>query len=116
MLFKSAPQASIYPLWKRVHGEDRLSLPALPQFLEVLSELGTDPRVETLPPQKARGFDSREMALEELGRRLYLAPGGPEMADPRSYFLPDLLEEVEGDPGPFEAPGHRKPVLVTWCP
>ncbi len=114
VLFKSAPQASIYPLWKRVHGEDRLSLPALPQFLEVLSELGTDPRVETLPPQKARGFDSREMALEELGRRLYLAPGSRKMAELEA-ILPDLLEEVEGTLV-IRGSRHPEPVLVTWCP
>ena len=81
VLFDSSPQASIYPVWKRVHGVERLSLPALPEFLEVLSELGIDPVVEMLPPQQARGFDSQDHALEELARRLYLAPDSREMAD-----------------------------------
>ena len=114
VLFKSAPQASIYPLWKRVHGEDRLSLPALPEFLEVLSELGIDHSVEMLAPQPSRGFDSYEQALEELGRRLYLAPGSRKMAELEA-ILPDLLEEVEGT---LVIRGSRppEPVLVTWCP
>ena len=114
VLFKSAPQASIYPLWKRVHGEDRLSLPALPQFLEVLSELGIDHLVEKLAPQPVRGFDSYEQALEELGRRLYLAPGGPEMADLEAG-LPDLLEEADGALTTKGSPPHQ-PALVSWRP
>lgn len=114
VLFESAPQASIYPLWKRVHGEDRLSLPALPEFLEVLSELGIDHSVEMLTPQQARGFDSQEMALEELGRRLYLPPGSRKMAELEA-MLPDLLEEVEGT---LLIRGSRppEPALVAWRP
>ena len=113
-LFDSSPQASIYPLWKRVHGEDRLSLPALPEFLEVLSELGIDHSVEMLAPQPARGFDSYEQALEELGRRLYLALGSAEMADLEAG-LPDLLEEVDGALTIKGSP-HHQPALVAWRP
>lgn len=114
VLFDSSPQASIYPIWKRVHGVDRLSLPALPEFLEVLSELGVDPAVEMLPPQQARGFDGQEQALEELTRRLYLAPGSPEVAD-LGAALPDLLEEVDGDLTIKGSQPHR-PALVSWRP
>ncbi len=114
VLFDSSPQASIYPVWKQVHGEERLSLPALPEFLEVLSELGIDPAVEMLPPQQARGFDSQDHALEELTRRLYLAPGSPEMADLEAA-LPDLLEETDGDLTIKGSQPHQ-PALVSWRP
>ena len=114
VLFDSSPQASIYPVWRQVHGEERLRLPALPEFLEVLSELGIDPAVEMLPPQQARGFDGQAHALEELARRLYLAPDSPEMAD-LERILPDLLEEVDGALTIKGSPPHQ-PSLVSWRP
>ncbi len=113
-IFNASPQASIYPIWKRVHGEDRLSLPALPEFLGVLSELGIDATVEMLPPQEARGFDSWEQALEELARRLYLAPVSRETADLEAV-LPDLLEETDGGLQIRGSQSHE-PALVSWRP
>ena len=112
VLFDSSPQASIYPIWQRVHGEDRLPLPALPEFLEVLAELGIDPAVEMLPPHQARGFDSHDHALEELARRLYLAPGSREMAELQSV-LPGLLEEIDGALTIKGSQPHQ-PALVSW--
>lgn len=114
VLFDSSPQASMYPLWKRVHGENRLPLPALPEFLEVLSELDIEPVVEMLPPQQIRGFDSQNHALEELARRLYLAPDSREMADLEA-MLPGLLEETDGALVIKGSPPHR-PALVSWRP
>ena len=114
VLFDSSPQASIYPVWRQVHGEERLRLPALSEFLEVLSELGVDPAVELLPPQHARGFDSQDHALEELTRRLYLAPASPEAAD-LEFALPGLLEEVDGALTIKGSQPHQ-PALVSWRP
>ena len=114
VLFDSSPQASIYPVWRQVHGEERFRLPALSEFLEVLSELGVDPAVEMLPPQQARGFDSQDHALEELTRRLYLAPASPEAADLETA-LPGLLEEVDGALVIRGSQPHR-PALVSWRP
>jgi SAM-dependent methyltransferase len=114
VLYNSAPQSQTYPLWKQIHGEDRLHLPSLPEFQEVLCELDIDARVEILPPQKPRGFDYREQALEQLGRRLYLKPDGRQMAELES-MLPDLLEEVEGT---LVIRGSQplEPGLVIWRP
>ena len=114
VLFKSAPQSQTYPLWKRIHGEDRLHLPSLPEFQEVLAELDIDAHMETLPPQQSRGFDDREQALEQLGRRLYLEPDSRKMAELES-MLPDLLEEVEGT---LVIRGSQplEPGLVIWRP
>jgi len=114
VLFKSAPQSQTYHLWKRIHKEERLALPCLPEFQEVLSELEIDAQVEILPPQEPRGFDDRQQALEQLGRRLYLAPDSQEMADLES-MLPDLLEEVEGA---LVIRGSQplEPGLVIWRP
>ena len=114
VLYKSAPQSQTYSLWKRVHGEDRLPLPSMPQLQEVLSELDIDSQVEILPPQEPRGFDNREQALEQLSRRLYLAPGSHQLTELES-MLPDLLEEVDGT---LVIRGSQplEPGLVIWHP
>ena len=67
-----------------------------------------------LPPEEHRGFDDRGQALEQLGRRLYLAPGSHQMAELES-MLPDLLEEVEGT---LVIRGSKtlEPGLVIWHP
>ena len=95
VMYDAAPQSQIYPLWPLVHGQERLPLPSLPEFQEVLNELGITYRLETLPPQPARGFDSREQALEQLTRRLY-AEGDPEKEARLRQALADGLEEEEG--------------------
>ena len=114
VIYKSAPQSQTYSLWKRIHGEERLSLPSLPELQQVLSELKIDAQVEMLPPQLRWGFDDHEHALEQLSRRLYLAPGSRQMAELES-MLPELLEEVEGT---LVIRGSQplEPGLVIWHP
>ena len=112
VLYKAPPQSQIYPLWERIHGEERLPLPSLPEFMDVLRELGIDAKVEILPPQGARGFDSLDQAMDQLSRRLYLPAGSPKL-DLLERMLPDLLSE--GD-GVFRIRGARpmEPALVSW--
>ena len=114
VIFKAPPQSQTYALWKHLHGEERLPLPALPQFEEVLQDLGIDAQVEMLPSPGVRGFDSPQEAIEQLSRRLYLAPGTPK-STLMEEMLPDLLEEVDGT---FRIRGAQplEPVLVWWRP
>ena len=67
-----------------------------------------------LPPQGPRGFDNPEQALEQLSRRLYLAPGSRQLAELES-MLPDLLQDVEGT---LVIRGSQplEPGLVIWRP
>ena len=114
VLFKASPQSQVYPLWKGIHGEERLPLPSLPEFYDVLSQLGIDAHTDMLPPQPSRGFEHQQQALEQLSRRLYLEPGTPEMASLEG-MLPELLEEIDGaliirGSQPLE------PGLVWWRP
>ena len=112
VLFVAPPQSQIRSLWKQVHGEERLLLPGLHDFREVLEEMGIAAEVEMLPPQPQLGYDSREQALEQLGFRLFLAPGSDKWALLEG-MLPDLLEEDDGtlklrDAAPME------PEVVRW--
>jgi 2-polyprenyl-3-methyl-5-hydroxy-6-metoxy-1,4-benzoquinol methylase len=112
VLHKAAPQSQIYPLWKEVHQEKRLPLPALPQLEKVLEELGIAHQVELLAPQPPWGFDSLEQAIEKLARRLYLAPGSPKKAR-LMEMLPEKLEQVEGLFRIRDAQ-LMEPALVWW--
>ena len=114
VLFRAPPQSQLYTIWKQVHGEERLPLPGLPQFEEVLKDLGIDAQVEALPAQPHRGYDSLDQAMDQLSRRLFLAPGGPKEAL-LQRMLPELLEEVDGA---FRVRGAQplEPALVWWRP
>ena len=114
VLFNASPQSHIYPLWKQVHGEDRLPLPGLPQLQDVLWELDIEARVEMFPAQSRPGFDSSHEAMEELSRRLFLGTASPKR-DVLERLLPDILEDIDGvlrikGARPLEAG------LISWRP
>lgn len=114
VVYNAPPQSQIYPLWKEVHGKERLALPSLPQLKEVLEELGISYQVNWMPPQPARGFDTLEQAITQLSRRLYLADGSPESIR-LEQILPGLLTEEEGVFRIKDAEPLR-PALVSWHP
>jgi hypothetical protein len=101
-------------LWQQVHGENRLPLPSLPEYQEVLSELRIDAKVEILPPQPLRGFDTYEEALEQLSRRLYLAPGSQKRGV-LEKILPGLLEHQNGTLA-LRGANSLEPGLMWWRP
>jgi len=114
VLFQAPPQSQIYPLWQMVHGEERIPLPSLPQFREVLEQLGIDGNVEMLDQLPHRGFEDREQALEQLTDRLYLALGSSQLAK-MEQVLPDMLQETDSG---FIIKGSQplQPALVSWRP
>jgi len=114
VLFQSPPQSQIYHLWHMVHGEERIPLPSLPQFREVLEQLGIDGNVEMLEQLPQRGFEDREQALDQLTDRLYLAPGSSQLAK-LEQILPDILQETDSG---FIVKGSQplQPALVSWRP
>ena len=112
VMFQAPPQSQIYPLWEPVHGEPRLALPSLPEFLEVLDQLGVEPEIEVVHVERNRGYDSLEIAKEQLARRLYVMPGSREM-ERLEALLPQVMEERDGgftikDSVPLE------PRVISW--
>ena len=110
--FRASPLSYLYGLWEQVHGEKRHALPALPQFLPVLAELGISPEVTDLAEQPPRGFDSFEQACATIARQLYVAPGTETMtrlerALERALHNPDGIWQVRGAP-------PAQPCLVAW--
>lgn len=115
VMFRAAPQSQLYQLWEKVHGEPRRPLPSLPQFQDVLDELGIVYEVEELPPDPARGFDGEEEAREMIARRLYVSPGSPA-AERLTSVLDDSLER--GGDGTWRIAGSQplQACIVSWTP
>ncbi|PKB71243.1 MAG: hypothetical protein BZY87_06395 [SAR202 cluster bacterium Io17-Chloro-G6] len=114
VMYQAPPQSQIYPIWELVHGEPRLALPSLPEFLEVLSQLEIDPEIEVVHTERNRGFENLETAKEQLSRRLYVTPGSAEM-ERLEALLPQLLEEKDGG---FSIKGATplEPRVISWRP
>lgn len=114
VMYQAPPQSRLYPLWELVHGEPRLALPSLPEFLEVLGQLGIEPEIEVVSTESNRGFESLETAKEQLARRLYIKPESTEME--RLEALPlQVLEEKDGE---FSIKGATplEPRVISWRP
>ncbi|MBC8281270.1 MAG: class I SAM-dependent methyltransferase [Chloroflexi bacterium] len=114
VIYQGPPQSQIYPLWEPVHGVPRLPLPSLPEFLEVLDQLGVNPEIEVVHTERVRGFESMEVAKEQIARRLYVTPETPEM-ERLEALLPQVLEEKDGG---FSIKGavNLEPRVVSWVP
>lgn len=112
IVYQAPPQSQIYPLWEPMHGVPRSPLPSLPEFLEVLTQLGVEPDIHVVHTERNRGFESLEAAKDQLARRLYVTPNSAEM-ERLEALLPDVLEEKDGG---FSIKGsvNLEPRVVSW--
>ena len=114
VLMAESPASIAAPFWPIVHGEERVPLPALAQFTELLEARGSAPRVLRVKGERRRWTD-REELLGFLRRQLWTVPDSP--ADSR------LVEAVDGTAaagadGTLQLPG-AEPLdigVVTWSP
>ncbi len=112
VLMERQPSSLADPFWPPIHGEERVALPALPEFLELLEARGREPRLVTAE-RPARGFDSLDELHGFVRRQLWLAEGGA--ADRR---LAGLVREraVELD-GRWTLPSVPLRIgIVDWSP
>ena len=114
LMFVDSPQSELTELWRTIHGEERITLPALPDLLRVLWEMEIFPDLEMVGTQQPRTFDDREQALEQLRQRLYALPGTE-----RDRRLEEALEEmlVESQDGLVVRNSKlRRQGLLSWRP
>ena len=113
VLMERAPASVAEPFWPPVHGEQRIPLPAMPQFVEVLSERGRQPSV-TVAEREPRRFESRDELEGFLRRQLWIADGG----DKERRFHEELERLlVEDDDGVTLAGLAPLAIgVVTWAP
>ena len=116
VLFPESPQRSIYPMWQRVHGEERLRLPALPELQAALEEMKIESSLVRLPQQlpvgSLGGFTDLKEAHARIRDRLFLVDGSP-----KDQLLSRVIEgELEESDGVLRLKGFTplEPVLVAW--
>jgi len=114
ILMDRQPSSIADVCWPPVHGEDRVPLPALPDFVELLQARGRAPSVEHLE-REPRRFASRDELEGLLRRQLWVEPGSE--ADRRFRSALDGLVENGAD-GAVGLVGQRSLLIgiVTWAP
>ena len=93
--FIDSPQASVAPLWEMVYGEARINLPALPELMNALWEIGIYPSVRMMAPTSPNTFESVEEAAEEAKRRMFIG-SDPDRLKLLSESIETHLEAVDG--------------------
>ncbi len=112
ILMERQPSSIADPFWPPIHGEERVALPALPEFLELLRVRGSEPTVR-LFPRPPRTADSFEELHGFVRRHLWLVPGGA-----KDRRLEALVRQVAERPdGRWALPQPSVDVgLVSWSP
>jgi hypothetical protein len=111
VLMERAPASAAEPAFLAVHGEPRVPLPGLPEFLGLLLARGRLFEVALIDPQPRR-YASREDALTVLRRQLWVGTSGPK-ADALERWVELLPEDRHGvivDPRPMRIG------IVAWEP
>ena len=112
VLMERAPAFVAAPFWPPVHGEERVALPALGEFVALLEARGRQPEVRRLDAE-ARRWVSPEDALAFLRQQTWVAPDSE-----KGRRLNALVEAIPRAPdGSIEiAATHREIGIVTWSP
>lgn len=111
VLMERQPSSVADPLWPPVHGEERVPLPALPDFVALLEARGRMPSVTTLN-RVPRRFENRDELVGFLRRQLRIAEEG-EKERRFQDALASLVVEVDGGFGLVDQ--RPLPVgIVTW--
>lgn len=114
ILMERQPSSIADVCWPPVHGEARIALPALPEFVELLRAKGRSPTVERRD-REPRRFDDRAQLEGFLRRQLWVEPGGE--ADHRFTAALDGL--VEEDAMGRIGLRDQRPLptgIITWSP
>jgi SAM-dependent methyltransferase len=113
VLMERQPSSVADPFWPIVHGEERIALPALREFLVVLG--ARDRLFEVrLSERRPRAFESEEEAAGFLRRQLWIAEGGEKDRRFREA-LHDRVVTVDGQ----VVLRDQRPMttgLVSWQP
>ena len=112
ILMERQPSSIADPFWPPIHGEERVALPALPEFLELLRVRGRLPTVRRFP-RPPRTADSFEEIHGFVRRQLWLDPGGAK--DRR--LEPLVRAAAEHSEGRWALPQPSVDIgLVSWTP
>lgn len=114
VLMERQPSSIADACWPPVHGEERVALPALPEFVELLRARGHQPTVQMLS-REPRRFGSREELEGFLRRQLWIEPAG--VAAKRFEKALDSLVVTGEEGGVGLRTQQPLPIgVVTWDP
>ncbi len=114
MLMERQPSSIADVCWPPVHGESRVSLPALPEFVELLRARGSAPSIERVE-RAPRRFESRAELEGFLRRQLWIE----ERSASDRRFQGALDDVIEVDPEGRAGLRDQRPLpigIVTWAP
>lgn len=113
VLMDRAPASTADPFWPFVHGESRVALPALPDFVELLRSRGREPTIARVVAEPRR-FESREALEGFVRRQLWIDPSGPREARLQSAL--DELAVHDADGWTIRDRTANDIGIVTWRP
>ena len=113
VLMERQPASVADPFWPPVHGEERVPLPALPEFVEWLRARGFEPHVEPMS-REPRRFASRDELAGFLRRQLWIEPDGE--AERRFQATLDDLVVADEDGVGLRTQLPLPIGVVTWDP
>lgn len=111
VLMNHMPASAADPFWPPVHGEERVPLPALEDFVDVLRARGSAPLVGYITTE-ARRFESREALEGFVRRQLWIDAAGPKEA--RFQASLDELALPDGEGWTIKGRGPLEIGVVTW--
>ena len=110
VVFEEPAMANYFPLWTVVHGEERISLPALQALTGVLDEMGVRHSERPLAQWQSRPFKDFEGAVTECMTRLFVGKDSDKVRPLREAVC-TALKPVEGG-FRFEWAKPHRPWLV----
>ncbi|HUQ77422.1 MAG TPA: NTP transferase domain-containing protein [Patescibacteria group bacterium] len=113
VLMERQPSSIADVLWPPVHGEARIPLPALPEFVELLRGRGNEPAVE-VASRTPRRFGSRDELVHFLRRQLWIAERGEK--EGRFHAALDAVIDDTPDGFGLVGQGPLQVGIVTWAP
>lgn len=114
VLADGSPGAAAHPFWPPVHGEERIELPALDDFVGLLRARGRESHVVRLP-RSARGFPARDDLVRWLRNQLFVEPGSAKDAILARELDRRLRSNADGTVG-LDVPVPTATGVVRWEP
>jgi CTP:molybdopterin cytidylyltransferase MocA/SAM-dependent methyltransferase len=114
VLMERSPGAMAAPFWPDVHGEERIPLPALPEFVELLAARGRRPEVRLVESERRR-WAGREEVETFLRHQTWTVPGSER--DGRLLAALDRKATVDPDGSLSLGEDSRLSIgVIVWSP
>jgi CTP:molybdopterin cytidylyltransferase MocA len=115
VLMERSPATLAERFWPELHGERRISLPALPAFVDLLAAHGRSPAVEMLESSR-RSWASRDEIETYVRRQTWVAPGSAKDARMQRLIDEWLVPAADGAGVELRDADPLRVGLVSWAP